>query len=303
MTIKKVSIVGLGALGTLFGHHLSKRIPDLTIVADQVRIERYKREGVFSNGERCEFNYVTPRQAVEPADLIIFAVKFNNLDEVIEAVRGHVGPHTILLSLLNGISSEEVIGRALGIEKVVWCVAQGMDAVKTGNRLHYANMGQLCFGDGKPGIISDKIRAVDEFFNAMEIPHTVETNMPRKLWSKFMINVGVNQVIAVYGETYASVQQPGERRNMMVAAMREVMALSEKEGVCLNEEDIGYWLGVIDGINPEGKPSMRQDVEAKRLSELDLFAGTVLRLSAKHHIKAPVNEMLFDMMKEIESKY
>ncbi len=303
MTIKSVSIIGLGALGVLFGHHLSKRIPDLRIIADQARIDRYEKAGVFSNGERCEFNYVTPEEPVQPADLVIFAVKFNNLDEAIEAVRGHVGANTVLLSLLNGISSEEVIGRAFGMDKVVYCVAERMDAVKTGSELTYANMGQLCFGDREPGIISEKVRAVDDFLTATQIPHTVETQMVKKLWSKFMVNVGVNQVIAVFGDDYASVQRPGERRDMMIAAMREVMALSEKEGIFLNENDLEYWLNVMDAINPHGKPSMRQDVEARRPSEMELFAGTVLRLCEKHGIKAPVNAMLYEKMRQIESKY
>lgn len=303
MKIKKVSIIGLGALGVLIGHQLSKKIPDLLVVADQGRIDRYEKDGVFSNGERCHFHYVTPWQVVPPADLIIFAVKFNNLNETIEAVRSHVGEQTILLSLLNGISSEDVIGRAYGMDKLVYCVAQGMDAVKTGNALTFAHNGQLCFGDWEPGIISEKVRAVDEFFSRTEIPHTVETQMQRKLWGKFMVNVGVNQVIAVFGDEYGSIQQSGEHRDFMIAAMREVIALSAKEGIMLNEKDLDYWLGVIDGLNPQGKPSMRQDVEARRPSELELFAGTVLRLCDKHGIKAPVNAMLYEKMRQIESQY
>ena len=57
MTIKKVSIIGLGALGILFGHHLSKKMPkeDLRIIADQERINRYEKEHVYCNGERCNF--------------------------------------------------------------------------------------------------------------------------------------------------------------------------------------------------------------------------------------------------------
>ena len=57
MTIKRVSIIGLGALGILFGHHLSKKMPkeDLRIIADQERIQRYETDNVYCNGERCQF--------------------------------------------------------------------------------------------------------------------------------------------------------------------------------------------------------------------------------------------------------
>ncbi len=303
MTIKSVSLIGLGALGVLFGHQLSQKVADFTVVADQARIDRYVKDGIYSNGEKCEFRYAVPKHTDRPADLIIFAVKYNSLDEAIEVVRGRVGEHTILLSLLNGISSEEVIGNAFGINKVVYCVAEQMDAVKVGNRLIYANKGKLVFGDKQPGVITENVRAVDEFLSAAEIPHTIETQMIKKLWSKFMVNVGVNQVVAVYGDHYADIQKPGVPRDMMIAAMREVMALSEKEGIYLNETDFEYWMNVLDSINPEGKPSMRQDVESKRLSELELFAGTVLRLGRKHHLKMPVNAMLYEEMKKIESTY
>ncbi len=305
MSIKNVSIIGLGALGTLYGHHLSKVMPkqDLRIVADQTRIDRYMKDNVYSNAEVCEFQYVTPQQNVQPADLLIFAVKFNNLKEAIEAVCGHVDDNTIIISLLNGIASEDVIGQTYGMENIVYCVAQGMDAVKDGNRLTYANRGLLCIGDRQPNTVSDKTRAVDDFFTKTNVPHTVETHMYKKLWSKFMANVGINQALAVFGDRYKDVQREGEARVVMIAAMREVLTLSEKEGIYLNEDDLQYWLKIFSQLSPNGKPSMRQDVEARRFSELELFSGTVLRLGEKHHIYTPVNEMLYKKIKKIENAY
>ena len=117
MEIKKVSIIGLGALGILFGNLLSKHMnpEDLRIIADRERIERYKRDGIFCNGEKCDFCYLLPEEPCEPADLLLFAVKFNALDDAVKAVRNQVGPDTIILSLLNGISSESIIGDAYGM--------------------------------------------------------------------------------------------------------------------------------------------------------------------------------------------
>ena len=166
MEIKKVSIIGLGALGILFGHHLSKRMEkkDLRIIADSDRIKKYQTDGVYCNDERCDFNYISPEEILEPADLLIFTVKFNGLQDAIKAVKNHVGENTIIISALNGISSETVIGETYGMDKVLYCVAQGMDAVKVGNKLTYANMGMLVFGDREPGIISEKVKAVAAFF-------------------------------------------------------------------------------------------------------------------------------------------
>lgn len=305
MKIEKVSIIGLGALGIMYAHHLSQKLSKthLRIIADEHRIQKYKKNGVYCNGERCDFHYVTPEEKVEPADLLIFTVKFDGLQEAIESARGHVGENTIIISALNGIISEVMIGEAYGFDKVLYCVAQGMDAVKVGNQLTYDHKGILVFGDKEPGIISEKTKALSEFFYAVELPHQVDTDMTHRLWGKFMLNVGVNQTVAVYKTNYGGILREGEARETMIAAMREVIQISEKEGVHLSEKDLQYWLDVLSTLSHEGKPSMAQDVDAKRPSEVELFSGTVLKLGKKHGIETPVNKMLYEKIKEIESEY
>jgi len=307
MEIKTVSIVGLGALGVLFGNHLSKHMPkdSLRIVADKERIEKYLRDGIFCNSERCDFNYTytAPDASFDAADLLIIAVKAGDLDAAIEVSKNQVGPQTVILSLLNGIISEEIIGRAFGTEKVLLSVAQGMDAVKVGNKLTYKNMGMICFGAGKFEGQGEKVDAVRRFFEKTSLPHEVAADMRKRLWGKFMLNVGVNQAVAVFECDYGGIQRHGAARDMMIAAMKEVIVLSEKEGVFLTQSDLDYWLRILDGLNPQGKPSMRQDLEAKRLSEVELFSGTVLALGQKHGLSSPVNRMLYDKIKAIESSF
>jgi 2-dehydropantoate 2-reductase len=305
MEIKKVSIIGLGALGILFGNHFAKRIPkeDVRIIADSERIEKYKKEHVYCNGEPCSFHYVTPEKPCEPADLLIFTVKYEGLHDAINAVHHHVGKDTIILSALNGITSEGIIGQAYGLDKILFSVAQGMDAVKVGNKLTYEHMGMLCFGDQEPGIISDKVKSVAAFFDKIGFPYEVDTNMNKRLWGKFMLNVGVNQTVAVYKSNYGEIQRDGEARETMIAAMREVMTLSVYEGTNLTEADLNYWLSVLATLSPEGKPSMAQDLEARRYSEVGLFAGAVLEMGEKHQVPTPVNKKLFDTIKSIEGTY
>ena len=100
MEIKKVSIIGQGALGILFGHQMRKHMPkeDLRFIADESRIARYQKESVYCNGERCDFEYVSPDKQCEPADLLLFAVKYNALRDAVAAAKNHVGPNTIILS-------------------------------------------------------------------------------------------------------------------------------------------------------------------------------------------------------------
>lgn len=303
--IKTVSIIGLGALGILFGHHLSQKLTpgDLRIIADQDRLERYQKEQIYCNGQRCDFRFVTPEEETEPADLILFTVKFSGLKQAIESVKNHVGKDTLILSALNGITSEAMIGETYGMERLLYCVAQGMDGIKTGNTLNYQHMGMLCFGDEEAGIISDKTRTVDAFFNKTELPHEVETDMMKRMWGKLLLNVGVNQTAAVYRCNYGGLQQEGNARDTMIAAMREVIPLSERAGHPQTEKDLSYWLRVLDSLSPSGKPSMQQDIEAGITTEAELFSGTVIRLSREYGLTAPVNEMLYQRIREMEQEF
>lgn len=302
MQIKKVSIIGLGALGILFGNHLVKHMnpDDLSIIADRDRIERYKKDQIYCNGEICDFRYQTPDEEGDPADLLLFAVKFNDLSDAIKAAKNKVGKNTIILSLLNGITSEAIIGESYGTDHMLCCVAQGMDAVKIGNGLQYSNKGMLCFGDFTPGEISGKTKSVASFFRKMELPHQVDTDMQKRIWGKFMLNVGVNQAAAVFETNYGGIQKDGRPRDTMIQAMREVISISQKEGVNLTEEDQKYWLEIISPLNPENKPSLRQDTEAGRLSEVELFSGTVITLGKKYGIPTPVNQFFYNEIKSME---
>lgn len=305
MAIEKVSIIGLGALGILFGNQLAKSMPreDLRIIADKVRKARYEQEQVFCNGRLCNFNYLTPDELCEPADLLIFAVKYNGLEAAVKAVKNQVGRHTTILSLLNGITSEAIIGQTYGMDKILYCVAQGMDAVKVGNQLTYDHMGILCFGAQETGIVSPRVKEVAAFFEQTGIPYEIDANMSKRLWGKLMLNVGVNQTVAVYEGNYGVIQKAGPARDTLVAAMQEVITLSAYEGVSLNEDDLNYWLRVLSTLSPDGKPSMRQDLEARRYSEVDLFAGTIVALGRNHGVPTPVNQQLYDRIKLIESQF
>lgn len=304
MEIRNVSLVGLGALGVMFGTQLNKTMEkgSFKVVADRDRIRRYEEQGIYSNGERCSFVFQSDDEGT-PADLAIFAVKYNGLADAIRSMKHQIGENTIIISTLNGIKSEEVLGEAFGHDKVIYCVAQGMDAVKEGNALTYKNMGMLVIGEKKMDKPTERILALHRFLNSHGVKCEIENDMYRKMWSKFMLNVGVNQVVSLYGGTYGEIHKEGPSREMMKAAMREVIALSEKEGVNLTEADLEYWMGILNTLSPDGKPSMRQDVEARRLSELELFAGTVLELGRKHGVDTPVNREIFDRITEIEKGY
>lgn len=302
MAIKTIDIVGLGALGVMYADFFTKKLGKerVRVLADGVRIERYKKDRVIFNGEVCDFNYLDAAKESRPAELILFTVKYGALEAAMEEVAHLVGEDTILISALNGIRSEKDLGKRFGSEKVVHCIAQKMDALKEGNTASCTNKGELALGvlDGGK---EENLAAIKAFFEEIGFVYSCPEDMRHALWSKLLCNVGVNQMVSICEGTYRDVQKPGKEREMMKAAMRETILVANKEGVALSEKDLDEWLAIIDTLNPDGEPSMRQDSKAGRKTEVELFAGTICELGKKHGIDTPVNDMFLEKIKNMRN--
>ena len=112
------------------------------------------------NGEACGFFYRSPAEAVT-ADLIIFAVKFMGMESALETVKPFVGGTYPVLSVLNGISSEEMIEKAYGADHVLYACVQGMDAGKDEMRSPIKIWGYITIGN-KDKSRDEKLKAVTD---------------------------------------------------------------------------------------------------------------------------------------------
>ncbi|MCD7833937.1 MAG: 2-dehydropantoate 2-reductase [Lachnospiraceae bacterium] len=291
--IKTVGIVGLGALGVLYGSLLLEKMDreDLLIIADEDRIRRYQAEGVYANGKKCEFRYATPEEG-RPLDLLIFTTKYMALAEAARMARPFCGEQTIVMSFLNGVSSEQMLEEILKPKRLLYSCVQGMDATRIDHQVTYSKTGYIAFGE-MDSCRSEAVCEAEEFFGRTGLAHQVPEDIRHQIYSKWMLNVGVNQTCAVFGVDYEGVQKPGELRNIMVAAMEEARSVAAAEGILLTEEELWGWVDVIDGLSPNGQPSMRQDVLAGRQTEVELFAGTVCALGHKYGILVPQNEEFY----------
>ena len=304
MKINKIALIGAGALGVLYGSRLTEAFGNERVyfIADQERTARYKKTPFTCNGKICDFRYVEDTMKTETVDLIIVAVKYTGIDQAVKSIRNFVGRETMIISLLNGIASEEVIAEAFGQEHLLYCVAQGMDAVKEGSDVHYDNGGILLLGS-HDNTRTAPLQAVAKILETADIPYKIPCDIHYCLWNKLMLNTGVNQTAAVFETNYGGLQKEGEARDLMLKAMEEARIAAAYEGVCLTEADIAEWLRVLDSLNPEGMPSMRQDTKARRKTEVDLFSGTICKLGKKHSFETPVNDYLYEQIHKIEAAY
>lgn len=305
MEIKTVGIAGAGALGILFGEFCLRALPaeQLCFLVDEERAARYTRDGLFCNGRRLPARFSTAQQA-RPLDLIVFAVKAHALQEAIALANPFVGPQTTLISLLNGVTSEEKIGQALGAERVLYTIAQGMDATREGNHLTFQMPGELRVGyPPEEPEKAARLTALTDFLDRIAFPYTVEEDIRTRLWGKLMMNVGVNQCCMVYDCDYSGVQQPGSARDTLLAAMEETRQVAAALGVTLSTQLLQDYVALMDTLTPTGMPSMQQDALAGRPTEVDLFAGTILDYGGRYGIATPVNAWLYEQIQAREAKY
>ena len=302
MDIKTVGIIGFGALGVQFAYRLERGGAEVLVIADEARAERYRRDGVLCNGETYIPHVCTPAQA-KPVDLLIFATKADGLCGAMETAAGFVGKHTLMISVLNGVTSEEEIAARFGADNVLYATAQGTDAVKEGRVLVYQSGASITLGERAEGEVSPRAKEIAQFLTEHGVSALAVGDMLRRQWGKLMFNVGLNQACMVFECDYAGIQREGEARVVMQSAMREAQKIAALEGHVITEEEFAAWVRMADGFAPDGKPSMRQDGEVKRRSEVELFSGAMIRLARKHGAAVPVNEWLYARVQEMEAAY
>ena len=301
--IQSTAIIGMGALGLLYGNQIVSRLGSsgLRFIADRKRIQKYHSMEFTVNGEHRTFP-MEDCETAAPADFVIVAVKYNALPEALNTMKNCVGPDTTIISVMNGISSEQMIGERYGREKVLYSIAQGMDAMKFGSSLTYTQAGELRVGALSPEQ-NNRLEAMTAFFDRAGISYTVEDDILHRLWGKFMLNVGVNQTCMAYETTYSGTLVPGEAHDTRIGAMREVIRLAHAEHVNLTEQDLDSYIDLLKTLSPDGMPSMRQDSLSHRPSEVEMFSGTVREMAKKHGLATPVNDRLYKRIREMESQY
>lgn len=329
MEIKKVSIIGIGAVGCIAAPKLIRILPreDVRIIAGGSRKERLENNGVEVNGEHVDLYVTDPEEDVKPADLLIVAVKYSGLKQAIADMKKHVGPDTIILSLMNGIAPREEIAAAYGEEKCIYGVTnqsvvnlgggkfrvpeapQGIlfgeaenPALATDNATaagHAAASAAACSGMVRSAC-SERIAAIADLFSRAGIGYRIPENMVHDSWWKFLMNVGGNSTNTVLRGTQSYFQKLSWANEARRMVMKEALQVAQAEGAPVTEADVDELMDIYRIFPGENTCSMLQDVMAHRPTENDLFCGYVIRKGKKHGIPTPVNEFLYDLIASLD---
>ena len=295
--IQKVMLCGLGAIGTIYALKLSE-VCDFKVIADNERRKKYENNPTVFNGKPCKFNYA---ETGDKADLIIIATKNNGFSDAVESIKPFVTNSTLILSLLNGIESEEVLREKFGNEKVLDSYFVGHTSTRHERNITFDGVGKIVFGEKENSTLSERVLRIKELFDKAGINYEIPLDMDYSRWYKFMINVGTNQASAVLLAPYEVFQKSEQAMGFAKNLMKEAELIAKLEGVKNSEKMLPEAVSTIMSMLPETKTSMLQDIEAGRKTEVDIFAGTVLKLAKKHSVSTPYNKIVYEIIKAKES--
>ena len=300
--MKSIYFLGLGALGAKYAASFYEYNPEIvSVIVDEERKNRYEKSQIFVNDKAYDFNYVTKIEDNNYPDYIFLVVKSSHLQQAIEDMKPFVGENTMIVSLMNGISSERVLADHFGWDRVVNAVAY-MDAVKVDNRVTFSSIGKIIFGK-MDSINHDKLIDLHELMNVAEIPNQLSDDIQKAQWAKYLVNVVGNQLTFLLEFPYGQFRTNEHLELLMDMISNEVLAVGNAHGVAIGQEEVDRMKSTMKIVDEFGKTSMLQDREAKRYSEVDEFAGEIISLGKQYNIPTPYNEFIYNMVKSIEETY
>lgn len=301
--IKNVIICGLGAIGSIYAAQIASFSDiKLNVLLNKERLEKYKKNPLIFNGKECDFEYITPDSDAEKADLIIIATKNNGLDEALQYIERFAGNDTIILSLLNGIESEDKIAAVCGCSKVLYSYYIGHTSTRKDRCVSHDGVYKTVFGEKNNIELTDEVKIVKEFFDKVSIPYEIPVDMDYSRWWKFLVNVGYNQASAVLNASYGDFQCSKKVNDFAVKLMKEASYIAKAENVKNTEKLIPEVLEIIAKMLPETRTSMLQDIDAKRQTEVDIFAGYISKRGKEYSIQTPYNDMTLEIISAIDEK-
>ena len=304
----KVCILGAGSLGSVIGGALARGGAEVTLVTRSgEHVAAIRRDGLrlVEGGVEAvvRLGAATDCAGLGTMDLVIVLVKSADTRAAIEGATGLLGPHTVVLSLQNGLGHETLLAEIAGPDRVmagktyVGGLLTAPGVVTAGIKSKETLIGELAGGT------SERARAIAAAFVRGGLATTVSEDIRAAMWDKLFVNVATGAVSAISGLVYGDLYAVPALRETALAAVAEAMAVARAAGVAIRTvapEDA--WIKAAAGLPPEFKASMLQSLEKGARTEVDYINGAVVREGARVGVPTPVNRTLVACVKGIEAR-
>ncbi len=302
----RVAVVGAGAIGGLVGGRLAGAGHEVWLIHRRPEmVDALRSGGLLLEDDSGE--HAVPVRATADAreagmvDLVVVLVKTPQTHDAALAARPLVGEDTVVLTLQNGLGNREILGQAVGEERVLAGITYAGAAVLAPGRVRETAPGATVIGE-KDGRSTERVERLARAFTEAGLPTTVAPHIETALWAKLVINASLNATCAISGANPSQLLGIPEACAWLRLAAQEVAAVARAGGVELPFSDAGE--RVIQHCRTIGasKPSMLQDVEQGRWTEVDAINGAVVRAGERLNVPTPYNRALALLVRTLEER-
>ncbi|MDD5120306.1 MAG: 2-dehydropantoate 2-reductase [Candidatus Omnitrophica bacterium] len=303
----KIVIVGAGAMGCLFAAFFTKSKEDLWLIEkNKENASKLNESGITVEGPNGSWQQkvkvTTACADIGKADLIIICVKSFNTKSAVEQIKPLLTDDTKILTLQNGIGNIEIISENTSEDRVIAGVTNEGSTLISLGKIRHAGHGETVIGsiNGKTPV---QMRAIREAFNKAGFETKMTRDIKSLIWSKLIINTGINALSAITRLPNGRLTQFEGTRRILRDAVTEATRIAKRKRIKLIFDDpIAKVEAVCEGTSAN-LSSMLQDVLRKKRTEVDFINGVIVRLGQELGIGVPTNKFLLDLVNTIEQSY
>jgi 2-dehydropantoate 2-reductase len=305
MVRMKIAIIGSGAMGSLFGGRLALAGHDV-LLYDVYRehVDAVNRDGLsIEDAATGAVTLARPRASADPeavrgAEALVIFVKSTSTEEAAAQFAPLAARNGIVLTLQNGLGNEAILRKHFGPERTAAGVtSQGATFLGPG-RVRHAGKGptHVCMADGR----NEKLKSLADALAAAGFECHVDANVASLVWSKLLINVGINALTAITGRVNGWLPDCPETRELMADLVEEAAAVARARGISLTYADPLAQVIEVARRTGANRSSMLQDFDRKRPSEIDFINGAIVREAADAGVPVPVNAAVTRIIRAME---
>jgi 2-dehydropantoate 2-reductase len=299
---------GAGAMGGIFGGWLKRSGNDVILVdVSKDAVRAINDAGLSIEEKDGGLSLVKVRAtddpgSVGPVDLIVNFVKCYHTEAAVSAAKPMLGAETAVLTLQNGWGNADRIAAVVGRERVLVGLTYHSGTLLGPGRVKHPGLGMTYVGE-LDGQESRCLVRVADALRAAGFETTISPNIVNEVWKKLALNACTLPIAALLRFFAHELALYDGAKAVMAAILAEVVAVAKADGMSLDYEE--RWEAIIGVLNRAigGKPSMLQDVEASRRTEIEVINGAIVAAGKKVGVQTPVNATMVAMIDALQAKY
>jgi 2-dehydropantoate 2-reductase len=293
----RIAVMGAGAVGCYYGFKLARAGHDVVLIGRPQLVEAVERQGLRletqSFDEHIRVSASTEVSAVQGAQLVLFCVKSIDTKSGAAAIKPHLAPNAVVLSLQNGVENADRLRALLPQEVIGAAVYVGVEMAGPGHVRHHG-LGELVIGRSKAS--NDVARALI----AAGVPTDISDNLRGTLWAKLITNCAYNALSAITQLPYGRLMKGEGVTVVLRDIVDECVAVAKADGVTL-PGDVDAAVRKIAETAPGQYASTAQDLARGKRSEIDHLNGFIVRRGEALGVATPANRLLHAIVKLIEA--